>query len=234
MAAHLKAGCALVVSMFTTTSMFTTIAFRLLILAAECRSETSTSQLAEELAVSQQSVRRILRELEKEGFLRRRHASGLFLTGKGRLALLGLQGTIERALGDRTRHLNGRLENGLGEGKYYVSLTHYQKHLTTLLGSEPYPGTLNLTVNPEERALFLSGAEGSLIPGYRSRARSYGAVMYYPVVLGDERCGLLLPMRSSYEPDKVELVASVNLRRHLKLSDGDEVVIEEVEEGRGR
>ncbi len=212
--------------------MFENTALKLLLEAAKRPYGTSTVQLAEEVDVSQQSVSRVLQELEREGHIKRLQLTtglSLELTGKGRLAHLTHQGKIAKAVDQQQdRKLHGVLERGLGEGKYYVSLSHYKDHIRKLLGAEPYPGTLNLHVKPEERALFLAGIDPVEIPGYQTKERTYGAVRYYPVKVGDRHCGLLLPTRTTYGPDKVELVDTVELRIALCSTDGDEVVVEQV------
>lgn len=212
--------------------MFENTTLKLLLEAAKRPRGTSTVQLAEKVDVSQQSVSRVLQELEREGYIKRLQLTtglSLELTGKGRLTLLTLQGKIAKAIDQQqSRTLHGVLERGLGEGKYYVSLGHYKDHIHKLLGAEPYPGTLNLHVKPEERALFLSGIVPIEIPGYQSKERTYGTVRYYPIKVGNRHCGLLLPTRTTYGPDKVELVDTVELRTALGCTDGDEVVVEQV------
>ena len=211
--------------------MLETTALRLLLEAAKRPEGTSTVQLAELVGVSQQSVSRVLTELHKEGLVtKQQFASGLRLqlTGKGRLTLLGLQGKINKAIDTKSlARLHGLLERGLGEGKYYVSLPHYKNKIKQFLGRVPWPGTLNLRVKPEERALFLAGLDEAEIPGYTTKERTYGSVRYFPVTVGGRSCGLLLPTRTTYGPDKVELVDTVELRKTLHLHDGDEVVVEQ-------
>ncbi len=195
----------------------------LLNLVAQLEKPTSTAELAETLGKEQQSVSRVLDELERDGLLQqRRLASGLHLTltPRGVLALPRRPNT--------QLSLQGVVTSGLGEGKYYVSRAHYEQYFTVLLGGEPFPGTLNLRVAPVARRRFLRGA--LRIPGYRTPTRTYGAVLYVPVLLGTITCGLLVPERSSYEPDKVELIATLSLRRELGLADGDKVVLERIPE----
>lgn len=211
--------------------MFETTALSLMLKVAKLREETSTVSLAENIGISQQSVSRVLSELAKQGFVRKQllvHGLKLELTGKGRLELLNLQGRLNEALGNGgVTALHGIYTKGMGEGKYYVSLPEYQKPLRKFLGKDPFPGTLNLYVNPEERTLFLAGIEHTEIPGFSTHQRTYGAVRFYPIVIGGHEAGLLLPTRTSYGPDKVEIVATLELRRALSLQEGSEAVIEQ-------
>ncbi len=210
--------------------MLETTALKILLAVAAQDKETSTVQLAEETGISQQSVSRVLAELDKEGLVKKRQLSSglhLELTGKGRLGLLNLLGKLNTAVkAAPAKRLTGTLERGLGEGKYYLSHTGYKRPLARLLGKEPFPGTLNLHVKPDERALFLAGMPYTEIDGFTTAQRTYGAVRFYKITMGDRDCGLLLPERTTYGPDKVEIVDTVDLRKTMQLTDGDEVTIE--------
>ena len=50
--------------------------------------------------------------------------------------------------------LEGEVTSGLGKGKYYMSKQVYQEEFDDKLGFRPFPGTLNLKVDEEERKKF--------------------------------------------------------------------------------
>jgi riboflavin kinase len=210
--------------------MLINTALALLLKVANLKEETSTVTLAEEIGISQQSASRVLSELAKKELIRKRilaRGLQLELTGKGRLELLTLQGKLNEALGNGgVTALKGIYTKGMGEGKYYVSLPEYSKPISKELGKEPFPGTLNLHVNPEERSLFLARIASTKISGFSTTRRTYGDVKFYPITIGGHDAGLLLPERTSYGPDKVEIVATLELRRALSIKEGDDVVIE--------
>lgn len=182
------------------------------------RAPTTRAMLRDQWGVAQ--TNRILHELIREGLVRETADNCFEVTPKGRLALRKVEAPREKVL-------FGKVARGLGEGKYYVSLGHYKRHLTRLLGVEPFEGTLNLAVHPADRTRFLERLSCTLIPGFATKQRTYGSVQFYAVTVAGRACGLLLPTRATYGPEKVELVAPVNLRREFNLRDGDVVVVEE-------
>ncbi|RME31775.1 CTP-dependent riboflavin kinase [Candidatus Woesearchaeota archaeon] len=200
-----------------------------ILLALTCEEKTSTTALAERVAMSQQSVSRIIAALAKEGIVEKRlGANGLCvcITRKGWRALAELQERISQAINAPGPVLKGTVETGLGEGRYYISRPEYGRALTKLLGREPFPGTLNLHVNLAERERFLVSVPMTEVPGFKAHGRSYGAVRYFPVSVNGRDCGLIIPVRHVHGPQKVELIAPFNLRRAFGLKDGDEVVVE--------
>lgn len=210
--------------------MLETTALRILLEIAALTETTSTVSLAEMTGVSQQSVSRVITELAQEGLVQKTPlAQGLRLrlTGKGRLALLALNKRISHALGEEAHpSLAGTVTTGMGEGKYYISMRNYKEPLTRLLGGEPYPGTFNLSVSPEEREIFLSTIKPVRIEGFSTPERTYGAVECYPVSVAGRKCAIILPTRTTYGADKAELVDTVSLRVILGLKDGDTVHVQ--------
>mgnify|MGYP001026405041 CR=1 FL=1 len=62
------------------------------------------------------------------------------------------------------------------------------------------------------------------IVGFKTENRSFGPVKCAPATVNESvRAGVVLALRSHYGPDVIELVSEENLRRRLKLKDGDTV-----------
>ncbi len=198
-------------------------------LAVSCEEETTTTAIARRIGLSQQSVSRVLASLAGEGLVEKRFGRrGLCvcLTAEGWRALADAEQRLRGALDREAAVLPGIVETGLGEGRYYVSQAGYREHFTRLLGAEAFPGTLNLRVDPLARERFLVTLPLTLIPGFRARGRSYGAVEYYPVRVRGHDCGLIMPRRRVNGHPKVELISPRELRQAFQLADGDELVIE--------
>ena len=118
---------------------------------------TSTTQLAKLTGFSQQSISRKLRELEKEGILARKVSSKgieVSFTEKGRHELESFFLELKELFSDEKPRLKGKVMQGLGEGAYYVCIPQYKKEFEKLLGKKIFCGTLNLVVEPSERARF--------------------------------------------------------------------------------
>ncbi len=120
--------------------------------------------------------------------------------------------------------IHGKVAAGLGEGQYYISVEGYKNQFIQKLGFEPYPGTLNLLLTePLPFDQVLAGVVR--IEGFRDENRTFGECTCYPVKIGGIRGAIIRPERSSYPSDLVEVIAPVNLRERLCLSDGDEVEV---------
>lgn len=119
--------------------------------------------------------------------------------------------------------VRGKVFSGVGEGAHYVEL--YGDELTRVLGSPPYPGTLNVLL---ERCFYelVERARAIVIQPPR---RGLGAVYVYRGTVANIPVLVLKPAITVYECRVVELVSSVNLREKLGLRDGDFIEVDVVE-----
>jgi len=187
----------------------------------------STTTLGDLWGASQQTASRKIRDLVSAGLIERSlvpEGQKLALSEKGRALLLEEYGHLSRLLSQKPKSITGTLISGLGEGAYYVR--KYRSRITDKIGFTPYLGTLNLTVDPAERATFLSSLEKLTIPEFKSKERTYGAVHCFPVLIGGRfRGAVLVPLRTTHNLDVLELIAPEFLRENLKLKDGDTVEV---------
>lgn len=86
------------------------------------------------------------------------------------------------------------------------------------LGYAPFPGTLNLLVDPETQTAIKS-VTPIIGPGNHS-----GTARYFPIRLNGYRCHV--KEASNAGKPIIYIVAPVNLRSHLKLKTGDVVEVE--------
>lgn len=187
----------------------------------------TTKQLALATGMAQQSISRNLILLEAEGLIERRadtRGTWLKLTEKGRLYLQGLHERL-RPLFRRPAGLKGRVFSGLMEGRFYVAQAGYQRQFQHLLGFRPFAGTLNLRVDPSERSMFLAAREPLHIRGFKAQGRGFGELLAYPVNVARNRAAVVVPERSHYKEDTLELISRANLRQALGIKDGDEVTV---------
>ncbi|MGD0477878.1 MAG: DUF120 domain-containing protein [Nitrososphaerales archaeon] len=191
----------------------------------------STSELASELGLSQQGVSKHLLQLEKEGLIERKRSgrrTGVLLSRAGADRVVSVYSRLKTAVEGRAGVLDfhGTLFTGLGEGGYYISLAGYKKQFVKLLGFEPFPGTLNLTIGPGEIELrkqldFLDAFE---LSGFSQGGRSYGpAKCFRAKVESKYDAGALVIERTHHSESVLEVISPLDLRKTLSLRDGDRV-----------
>lgn len=190
-------------------------------------------EIADKARISQQSVSRLLKELEKAGLINRRmggRGEYIVLTEKGSAHLVAMLERIDNIIrGPKKLVLKGKVISGLGEGGYYVSIPYYSDKIKELFGQPPYPGTLNVELSkdtPYDR-LFLEKIANITIPGFSNEKRTYGSAKVIKCSInGFPLCAIVIPSRTHHPPYVLEIVSPVYLRGELGLRDGDEVFIE--------
>lgn len=128
---------------------------------------------------------------------------------------------------------SGRVASGVGRGAEFLRLGWVKDELQRKLGLIPFPGTLNLRVQPDAReALFLL-RESFLRIADPAEPTCPGYLQRVTLKANGRACRsayLILPELTMYK-DVLEVIAAENLRQTLGLENGDpvevEVVIEE-------
>ena len=196
----------------------------------------STEYLAEKLGIAQQTASRYLIELERKGWIKRTikpEGSLIRIDDRGTKELQKLHSNLKQwieAAYPPSVTLEGTVFTGLGEGAYYISKEVYKKQFVEKLGFEPYPGTLNLKLSADydmKTRMELEAYPAIEIQGFKNEDRTFGIVKCYTAVIGNKIKGALISaLRSHYDTSVLELIAPVNLRKQLKLKDGQKLKIE--------
>ncbi len=192
----------------------------------------SSKDLADKIGQSVQTAARKLKELEDDGLIERiitKDGQFVVITDKGKEVLYKEYLDYKKIFEDIDRILiRGKVFSGLGEGRYYVSLEGYLKQFEKLLGFKPYPGTLNVKI-PREQMFFrskLDEEEGIIIKGFKTKERTFGDVKAFRCRVNGVEGAIVLPQRTHYPKDVLEVIAPVKLREVLNLEDGDWVEVE--------
>ncbi len=194
--------------------------------------KVSSKEFAEKIDQSIQTAARKLKELEEVGYIERvltKDGQFVVITERGKEVLYREYLDYRKIFEDFDKVvLKGKVTSGLGEGKYYVSLEGYKRQFVEKLGFEPFPGTLNLKLDKEQLVLRtkLDELNGILIEGFKTEDRTFGNVKAFKCRIDGIDGAIIIPERTHYSRDVVEVIAPVNLRKELKLKDGDEVVVE--------
>lgn len=126
----------------------------------------------------------------------------------------------------------GRVRTGQGLGATFTSLPWAYRQFRQSLGIEPFPGTLNLQVDATGLAEWQSLKAMAGHPVVPDGALDCGARCYPVLATGAGSdpitAGIVIPAVPGYPPEQVELLAAVNLRDALRVSDGDIVTLHTV------
>lgn len=91
------------------------------------------------------------------------------------------------------------------------------------LGFRPFLGTLNLWLDKEgvkQRKLLTKDAALGVCT-----SAGYCPGLLFKASIDSVSCGVVIPQVEGYPDDELEVVADVNLRQRLGLSDGDRVEV---------
>ena len=126
--------------------------------------------------------------------------------------------------------LSGRVVTGTGQAASFTELRHAKQQFLEKLGIDAWPGTLNIILDDEQaltdwQSLRNDNGIGISSPdGNNCRARSY------PVLVNNRVTGaIIFPDINGYPAGQVEIIASVSLRQHLSLNDGDRLCLNVIE-----
>ncbi len=193
----------------------------------------STQSIGEMLGISQQTASRRLKGLESAGFITRIVAADgqhVTVTKPGEETLRKEYQEYCRIFseGGKSYLLSGSVVSGIGEGKYYMSLGPYKEQFSAFLGFEPYPGTLNIRLAPSSMTVRkkIDALEWTRIKGFSTDGRTFGDARCIPCRIGTITCGIVVPGRTHYPDDLVEVIAPIALRRKLGVEDNDSVNVE--------
>ncbi len=193
----------------------------------------TTPKMGSDLGISQQSVSRWLISLEHDGMISRKEGKRGYLiqiTQKGMDFLHNVRSDLnDIILSSKKIEMHGQVTSGMLDAKYYMGLKGYSQNIESKLGFKPFSGTLNvklISVDDTQRKEMLCGMDGIDIPGFRQGNRIFGGIKCFPCMVSGTSGAVIIPERSHYGFDTLEVISPHNLRRRLKLTDGDEVNVQ--------
>ncbi len=193
----------------------------------------SAQSLASALGTSPQTAARRLQSLESALLVTRSVRPGgqhVSISRTGEEALHREYSDYCRLFGGSSAGfvMTGQVVSGVGEGRYYMGLPAYREQFAAVLGEDPYPGTLNLRLDGASVPIRkrLDALDWTPIRGFVAEARTFGDARALPCRIGEHRCAIVVPGRTHYPEDVVEVIAGVPLREALGLADKDRVAIE--------
>jgi len=122
--------------------------------------------------------------------------------------------------------LSGIIQRGAGKGAYFMQVDWVVKQCEKLLNMTPFPGTLNVQIGeadfPTLDAFFLK-TDFELIPD----DPSFCTARLKKVTVNGVAAAVVLPGEEVriHDTRTIELIAACNLKKRLKLGDGDTVTV---------
>lgn len=193
----------------------------------------SSQSLGNELGISPQTASRRLIALERQQFIIRSmkpDGQHVAVTKTGEQELRREYADYIRIFNPKRKQysLTGTVISGLGEGRYYMSIPHYKEQFGKHLGFEPFPGTLNIRLDPASIQVRkqLEHIGWIEVPGFTADERTFGGVRTLPCRIRGEFCAIVEPSRTHYPEDIIEVIAGCELRKALDLNDNDMIEVE--------
>ncbi|HVP27136.1 MAG TPA: DUF120 domain-containing protein [Candidatus Bathyarchaeia archaeon] len=120
--------------------------------------------------------------------------------------------------------IKGKVFSGKSEGAKFIKLPWVKEQIEQKLGFTPFIGTLNLRLNEnsvklKEQLKRKDSIEILPAEGFR-RGKCFKACL-----MNSLECAIVFPGVADYPEDVIEIVAPVNLRKKLRLKDGDVVEV---------
>jgi riboflavin kinase len=200
--------------------------------------KVSSSEFQKHTGASSKTAARKLKQLEEDGLIERKIVPGgqlIKMTEKGIEVLKNEYVDYSRIFSPEldVLELEGNVLKGLGEGQYYVNIPGYRKQFEEKLHFVPFPGTLNVQLSESSSPLrnLLRETPAIRVEGFNDGERTFGGGNCYPVVIGGIEAAVVVPERTHYPSNLIEIIAPVKLRDALKLNDGDRVVVKLKKQG---
>ncbi|WP_407355004.1 winged helix-turn-helix domain-containing protein/riboflavin kinase [Methanolobus sp. WCC5] len=200
--------------------------------AMEKTVKLSSSEFMHHISTSSKTAARVLKQLEEDGYISRKLVAGgqiVSLTEAGVTLLKNEYADYQQIFCKEHPDLElyGHVITGLGEGQYYIAKEGYMSQFRDKLDFKPYPGTLNVRLMEQSAQMRdnMDLMQALFIHGFNDGERTFGGGRCYPVEVDGINGAVIIPDRTHYPADLLEIIAPVKLREALRISDGDEVKI---------
>jgi len=125
--------------------------------------------------------------------------------------------------------IRGLLTSGVGKGQHFTQVDWACRQFIDKLGIDPFPGTVNLTVDGPVSIFVwdrIKDTPGVRIDNPNGHPDDCNARCYPVSIEGRLDAAIVLPEVANYSTNRIELIAPVNVRDVLGISDGDSLILE--------
>ena len=147
-----------------------------------------------------------------------------FSTGTKLVNKIPQRSTYKDAPARKGFKVTGTVVSGLGESASFLSLQWVNDQVVEKLSFSPYCGTLNIDIGGSMIQKKLKEyAKERIIPVEKEFCE---ALIFNAMIIGEYRCGVILPLVPNYPGNILEIVAPVHLKQALAINDGAKIEVE--------
>jgi riboflavin kinase len=126
--------------------------------------------------------------------------------------------------------IRGKIVDGLREAGNFTQIPWVKRQFISKLSIDPYPGTLNLEIVDPESLRILKERKAKKGIEITPESPSFCSAQCYPVLINALLKGaIVFPLVKDYPENKMELIASKNIKETLPVRIGDCLEVEILE-----
>jgi len=134
---------------------------------------------------------------------------------------------MKTGLNNNRVKIQGKIVEGLREAANFTQIPWVRKQFISNLAIDPCPGTLNLQiVDPESLQTFITLKTKKGIEITPEDPSFCSAKCYQVLIQAQLKGAIVLPMVKDYPENKMELIASQNIKATLFVDTGDTLEVE--------
>jgi riboflavin kinase len=134
---------------------------------------------------------------------------------------------VETVFSNNRVKIQGRIAKGVRVGANFTQIPWVKKQFLSKLSIDPYPGTLNLEICGQKDLQNFEKLKATQGVEITPDNPSFCSGKCYSVLIGGKlRGAILLPGVKNYPKNKMELIASQNIKEALSVKTGDCLEVE--------
>lgn len=125
--------------------------------------------------------------------------------------------------------IEGEVFSGFEQGAFFTQLDWVKRQCSDRLGFEPFPGTLNLTI--EERYLgILKRMRERVGISLEPPTPEFCPAKCFPISISSIKAAIILPQaehftNQTHKQNVIEVIAPVSIKEAFSLKDGDKIAV---------
>ncbi len=118
--------------------------------------------------------------------------------------------------------LNGIIVSGLKEAAKFLAMPEYEKAIEKILGSRPYPGTLNIKTQDFKKEMI---SHPLRFEGFERQGKKFSGITLTRASINNIQGLLVFPDINRQQKDVMEFIASINMRKEFDLKDNEKITV---------